>query len=553
MKNKIIILIVAQLLSVCVNAQQVPKTFLEHYQGLFLNDIVDLKDSTYMILVRRNILIENRGVRIVILNSFGDIIDSMSVEDPIIDGGLRNETFSFINDTTFITAYYSSTKPDNNTTLVKIIIKPNLDTIATKVIDAIYADTIYPWNNWQGYLMTNIMRLKNGNSLLVGSIVGQQNFNLPYFVEVDDDLNMVRDFIYYDSTYSYLVENCRELADGSFIISGQVNLYGGNNWQQTNRWRRAFIARIDSMGNKIWWRNFPSEAPEPFSRNFWVTDYPATFDLTPDSTLGMVYFQHLSCSDSLHHNSCGNGYAVDRVGRYRFMSFDLDGNLLFNKYLTHDKFRIFNHRSFTSYNLRWVPNGGGYILAANYIDDHTNHGFLYRLDKNADSIWWREPKIRLSDPFMDRYKVHVAKQTDDGGFIGVGHIISLQSLLDNFTQSASGVLVFKLDSNGCYEPGICPNSSLHVEKVFSSVAGVNIYPNPAYRVLNVELEGIRGECRIIMRNMQGQTVHEQSVENEYGSSVKTEFAVHQLASGMYIVEIHGHQGLLQTKKIIVNQ
>jgi hypothetical protein len=275
--------------------------------------------------------------------------------------------------------------------------------------------------------------------------------------------------------------------------------------------------------------------------------------MSTDSTLGLAYFQHLACTDSATSNTCGSSTISSViVGRYRFMSYDLDGNVLSDKSISPSNLIVWRGDDFTTDNIKAVPKGGGYVFAGNYISDISmNAGFVSRLSPNGDSIWWREPRLRLSNPFEDFMKLHMVKETSDGGFIGVGikhFLLSLATSNNNMTRS----FVFKLDSNGCYEPGICPTSMLGVEdRVFSSVDGVKIYPNPADRILNIELEGIQGECKVVLRNMQGQTIVTKVLDDTYGRTAKTEFDVQHIAAGLYIVEVHGKQGLLQTKKVLI--
>lgn len=548
MLRHVILFLLIALSPICGNAQT-QNTFSEFYMGFFVFDIIELKDSSYLFFSERNDFIESpRGTRLYKLNQNGEVLDSMSF---FLDDFWRTEMLShggmaLFNDSTLISVFRTLDQFEREVFLLKSKIN-NIDIISSKKLETTFPDSFYSWNQWDHFFPRSMTKLNNGNFMVAGNLFGNDGFEMAYFVEIDDNLNVVNNFYTFDSVFTHRVYSCQELNDGTFIISGQLFSYGSL-FQQTRFSTRAFVARIDSNGSIIWRNIIPrGTSPDPW---FSANDRPATFEMTADSTIGLAYFQHLSCRDSNSANPCSGIPVSDIiVGRYRFMSFDLNGNLLLDKPISKSNLLVWRTDNFTTDNIKVVP-GKGYVFAGNYVAKAGNVGFVYRFDQNGDSIWWREPRPRLSNPFEDFLKFHMAKPTSDGGIIGVGKNHFLLSLASN-TLNRSRAFVFKLDSNGCYEPGICPISVLNVEEAFSFVDGVKIYPNPADRILNIELEGIQGECRVVLRNMQGQTIVTQTLDDTYGRNAKTEFDVQHIASGLYIVEVHGRQGLLQTKKVIV--
>ena len=548
MLRHVILFLLIALSPICGNAQT-QNTFSEFYMGFFVFDIIELKDSSYLFFSERNDFIESpRGTRLYKLNQNGEVLDSMSF---FLDDFWRTEMLShggmaLFNDSTLISVFRTLDQFEREVFLLKSKIN-NIDIISSKKLETTFPDSFYSWNQWDHFFPRTMTKLNNGNFMVVGNLFGNDGFELAYFVEVDEDLNVINSFYTFDSVFTHQVYSCQELNDGTFIISGQLFSYGSL-FQQTRFSTRAFVARIDGNGSIIWRNIIPrGTSPDPW---FPASDRPATFEMTPDSTIGLAYFQHLSCTDSNSANPC-SGIPISNVivGRYRFMSFDLNGNLLFDKPISKSNLVVWRTNNFTTYNIKVVP-GKGYVFAGNYAAKAGNVGFVYRFDQNGDSIWWREPRPRLSNPFEDFLHIVKAKPTSDGGIIGVGKNHFLLSLATN-GRNMSRAFVFKLDSNGCYEPGICPISVLNVEEAFSSVDCIKIYPNPADRILNIELEGIQGECRVVLRNMQGQTIVTQTLDDAYGRNAKAEFDVQHIASGLYIVEVHGRQGLLQTKKVIV--
>ncbi len=532
---------------------QTPNTFSEFYMGFYVQDIVELPNDNFLFAHERNDYHESRGIRFIQIDDKGKIVDSISffINEYFRISELLNDAFAKIDDSTFVCGVKTRNfNSERNTKLMKISVKPNIDTVKTVDLNISYPDSFYTWNQWRVFEPKTIINLKNNNLMVIGELFGNDGLQMPYFIKFNQDLDIVNTFYVFDSTFSYNIHSVKELHDGTFIFSGQVFHYGSI-FNPSIPSFRAVIARIDTNGQFIWRDIIRHGAPS--NRNFYVSDRPATFDIAADSTIGLAYFQHLACPDSATSNSCGRQVPSNVIiGRYRFLSYDLDGNVVLDKALTSSQTVVMRRSMYSTDNIKHTPNGDGYIFAGNYIGAlGWNTGFIMRLDENGDSVWLREPRPRLSNPFEDFLKIHLARQTSDGGFVGVGinlFLLSLATQISNMSRS----FVFKLDSNGCYEPGICPNSMLGVdERVFSSVDGVKIYPNPAERILFVELEGIRGECRVVLRNMQGQSISTQSLDDTYGRNAKTEFDVQHIAAGMYLIEVHGEQGLLHTKKVVI--
>lgn len=529
-------------------------TFSEMYFSWYAYDIEELTDGSFIFLTQKNSWYDINGIRLVRINNQGEILDSVSHE---FEANYAHRTptygtYAFINDSTFLTSITTIHGPTNDwiNTLVKYRIYNNMDTIVTQKLEVNYPDSIFSWNSWRLYDVTSINKLQNGNFMLSGSIRGERRMRMPYFIEIDEDLNIIKDFMVYDTILSYNVHDFIELNDGSFLITSLCSFYGDYENVFENR---SVVARIDSTGNFIWRNVMPIGAPS--DRNFWLYDKPPSIALTSDSTIGMAYFQHLACPDSAGHNSCSRGFSNTIVGRYRFVSFNLDGNVLVNKPISHYQTVVWNGPPVTTNNLVYLDKENAFLFTGNHVVNNftSNAGFVYKLSEQGDSIWLREPRLRLANPTHTKTNLHITKPTSDGGYAGIGIVFHNMDLSNPYyMNNSTRTFVFKLDSNGCYEPGICPNSVLNVEKAFSSVDGVKIYPNPADRILNIELEGIQGECRVVLRNMQGQTIVTQTLDDTYGSNAKTEFDVQHIASGLYIVEVHGRQGLLQTKKVIIN-
>ncbi|TVQ82054.1 MAG: hypothetical protein EA358_00085, partial [Flavobacteriales bacterium] len=436
-------------------------TFSNFYQGYYIHDIVELKDSSLLFYNERSTSLTTPGMQLRRISKSGELLDSMSMfvgKYPRIYE-FHHGAFAFLNDSIAISGFSaigSSNLPPNHLEVILIKVKalPHLDTIKTQILTVSFPDSFYTWNQWRDYRPRAIIKSKNGNVLLAGELIGNEGFGMPYFTEVDEDLNVVNSFYLFDSIFGYRIHGFQELNDGTFIISGQVFQYGSL-FQQLRNSTRAFIARIDTSGQFIWRNIIPSGAPS--NRNFYANDRPASFDMSADSTLGLAYFQHLACPDSTRPNPCVFSNAI--IGRYRFISYDLNGNILSSSNITSENVLALVFSGMSAYQIKAISNNKGYIFSGNYINRGINvtAGFVSRLSQTGDSIWWREPRLRHSNPFEDYNSIFLTRETSDGGFVGVGIYHILESLT---TIHRTRGFVFKLDSNGCYEPGICPNSML---------------------------------------------------------------------------------------------
>lgn len=75
---------------------------------------------------------------------------------------------------------------------------------------------------------------------------------------------------------------------------------------------------------------------------------------------------------------------------------------------------------------------------------------------------------------------------------------------------------------------------------------INIYPNPAFDIVTVELEG-EGQTRLELIDVKGAVVSRQSTDLN-----SVTFDVSTFNSGLYFVRIYTEDGKVQTKKVLVN-
>jgi hypothetical protein len=93
-------------------------------------------------------------------------------------------------------------------------------------------------------------------------------------------------------------------------------------------------------------------------------------------------------------------------------------------------------------------------------------------------------------------------------------------------------------------PPVAPAPSL-VNQVASN-STINIYPNPATEVINVNLQGtVASQVRIT--DLQGRTLT--SITPAITTTIVT-IPVNELSEGMYLVQVQTAQGIV-TKKIVV--
>lgn len=120
----------------------------------------------------------------------------------------------------------------------------------------------------------------------------------------------------------------------------------------------------------------------------------------------------------------------------------------------------------------------------------------------------------------------VAYYLDNGGFLGNCELLTCQSDGSGFAESSWAPTFFDETSRS---------------------SQLSLFPNPADRVLSIAITAERQEkAKVRLINASGQVLREIELAVEAGSN-RLEWALDDLASGVYFVQFQGQDGLLQSK------
>ena len=356
--------------------------------------------------------------------------------------------------------------------------------------------------------------------------------------------------------------------------------------------RRAFILKMDSLGNHIWQKNFPDVytafgLTKALDGGYWVesrigvgecdavnigntdavvikTDefgneegrvqiggqcgledaYVQEIEMdkivvggrvTPDVNPyadGYTYWGHYYTAEV---EQLPNGQLSDPTNTKNYLESTMDG-----------RFTDLHHLEDDSY----------MMVGYHWTFERTRAGFLMKLNSDRGSLWYKnythyEELFTAENQHDAWYYLNDSKPTPDGGFVCAGQI---RQWFENPNPLLWTPWIFKVDSMGCVEPG-CHNVDVS-EIVIGLENAMNVYPNPVSDIVNIEFNlppsvyGMNAELVVI--NMQGQEVVRQPLSpSSYASPVQID--VSSLIRGVYIVHWVDESRWYDSVKLVVER
>jgi len=275
--------------------------------------------------------------------------------------------------------------------------------------------------------------------------------------------------------------------DIGFLLLGWTRSFGASQ-------KDFYLVKTDSLGNEQWHRIYGGS--------------------------GEDVAQHImQLQDSNYLFSGGSDY------KGRLFKIDSAGNVIWQK----------NYQYPTG-------SGGNFLFSAMELNDRsilavglTNNawendaGWLIKTDEAGNLLWQRKyNKNSNSDLF---YSV---LQTNDNGFLLGGQAY-------NTAINTTNAWLLKVDSIGCPYA----NCTVGIDETEKTVV-VDIWPNPANEVLNLELQEPHVKTTIELMDISGKLVY----HSEETNLSKTQIDVSGLASGVYLLKVVLHKAVV-TKKILV--
>ncbi len=305
-----------------------------------------------------------------------------------------------------------------------------------------------------------------------------------------------------DSIYNTLVgRTCTSTNDGGFALAGGVSIdYGFND---------IILIKIDSNGNEQWrsymgtdlsdwvksiiqtsdggyaigsWTRIPWEL-ETADPVVFKTDSLGTLEWTLNlggpflDDRAMLCNTPDSCITALTTIADSMITPDFSYNRTTIVKINLQGDTLWTK-----KYKTGQTINYIS-NIICTQNGDFLACGTSQISVALPHaGWLFRLDSNGDSLWYRDYYYYPEDPTYGSNYLSDVSLTSDNGFVAIGDASTIYP-----PNNENKIWVLKVDSIGCEFPNCWVGIEEHGVMEAGGHGGMEIFPNPASGEIHVRL------------------------------------------------------------------
>jgi hypothetical protein len=427
--------------------------------------------------------------------------------------------------------------------------------------------------NKNGYIQTGLsgsLQLRDSTYLLVGK---QNNPDRCFFLEMDRNFDTL-----VHTTFNYNGDitsafTCTPSRDGGTLIAGETFI---KHPIDSIRRRGILLTKLNSQGLVLWMKSF--EAPQTIGNyimqngasviemangsiivsggrfNAWSEDDADRVVLKTDSTGNLLWELIVGDSQFAERGSdlipmtdstfmlttaWGMGYKLFQANlqsysESSFHEIDLDGNILWSKQ--------YKNRGYKNS----IGNGiavtdSTYLITGSFYDGTASPklgavtAYVYALDKNGDSLWYREYAARTLP--SDLNILFDIAPYPDKGFVAAGRL--LPSALSDYAP-----WIVRADKFGCVVQG-CQSISITENVIL--LEGLDIYPNPSSGSFYLDFEAWSfSELKLTLFNMQGQKVKEIPI-----NAPQQKVEVFDLAPSMYHLELRDGSILVAQEKLFI--
>jgi len=365
------------------------------------------------------------------------------------------------------------------------------------------------------------------------------NLNIKWIRHYHDTLNIPN-----DPYINFGINNMSSTNDGGLIAVGNIN--------GTGNYHRLFVMKTDSLGTAEWIKYNPTTLgvsyaikQTPDSGYVYVSTPPKIIKLDKygnqlwNTSFNINYIQYASHDVVIDKDGniiAGiNEFIIDGDidGDMKIHLFKFDGNtgqMIWDKeyyfYRTVDNLLVAQHESMGLITL----DDGSIIWYGHSIGDVGSNSFaagaIMKFNTNGDSLWSSLLDMPLyRDSLSMAWGIFDMKPTADNGFVGVGVQVGV---------GKSMAWVVKLDSMGHDMPG--GNGLSVAELNNTSLASLQIYPNPATDQLNIKIPSQYKQHigQIIVYNSQGKEVDKTNIPK---NTETINLNINQLLSGVYLLRL----------------
>ena len=472
--------------------------------------ILPLDDSTF--IVANNYEWDGTSIMLRKLTKSNQILDS-AYFDTIVTSGFnatRHYSLTKINLSRFL--LFSDWGMGTNLNKTKLILfNQNLDTLKSRTLAINGYSGTYSWDV-----------LVDGNKVVVLSDVGDTASNQTLKVNLaltflDTALNFLDTVIipdYRPQAGGYYPQQIQRFGN-HYYISGRCTYW--------NQFVESFLIKTDLQGNLIWDKRFAysdSNKPTPYnSANSLMVAFNDTILVT------QVYLSERDpnipfCKLRLVKFDTAGNLVADTVYKDEEPYWEIsdiiltnDGNIAFNGHFKSQK------------NL-------GYV------------GIVWKIDRNFNILFKRAYHYGHENNRSFLYRLH---QWPDSTFLNVGTFVYQWQNPD--PSKLNYLWLLSLDKNGCLGTNNCGVLAVPEEEFWpQQTSALQLYPNPATTGVTLNLAGLNGQATISLYNLQGQKMHEQSLEFTQGQA--TLALPLSLPVGTYLVTLKTKTDAYTTKLVV---
>jgi hypothetical protein len=328
--------------------------------------------------------------------------------------------------------------------------------------------------------------------------------------------------------------------DNGFVLTGQKSVIPGDNAD-------VYAVRTDSMGNKLWERQYGGADFEAGSSiiqtpdsGFLILGWTRSFGngerdfyLVKIDSIGneQWYETYGTFRDELGNSIIllsdgnylltGSGSQSSGVGSQgKIYKITSEGNLIWSKNYIYDSNSGNNlHKTFE------LENGD--LVSVGMTHGSSDAGYLIKTNSLGEVIWQREYDY---DDNTDLF--YTMLPTSDGGFLLGGQAKHEFPL----TQDA---WLLKVDSMGC----TYPNCTVGIEEENKKVL-VDVYPNPTNEILNIELQENK-DYHLTIADLQGKIIYQTTLTRQ-----KSTVNVSGFADGIYLLTLQNEEQRTTVKVVV---
>jgi len=373
-----------------------------------------------------------------------------------------------------------------------------------------------------------------------------------------------------EDTYNSLAgRTCTTTNDGGFALAGTVNIDYG--------FLDIILIKIDSNGNEQWRTYFGTELSDwaksiiqtsdggyaigSWSRIPWEletadpvvfkTDSQGTLEWTLNLGGPFLDDQAMLCNTpdscilvlTTYADSMFTPEYAD--SRTAFFKIDLEGDTLWTK-----KYKTSLNGNYVS-NIIYTHDGEFLACGTSQISiTLPNAGWLFRLNSDGDSLWYRDYYYYPEDPTYGSNYLSDVSLASDHGFVAIGDASTIYP-----PNNENKIWVLKVDSAGCEIPNCwvgVEEDGKTIGREDGKVRGLEIWPNPASGIVDCRwpMVDFRGDCSLMIYDMYGREILKVPVpENER----EIQLDVSSLALGLYLVVLKDGSDIVSSTKMVVSR